>query len=85
MTVGRKFCGLGWLKRRMRGGFGGVKQWRDEGGPYQLGEDGRYQPMPLDDGVFRSQALPGFWLRMEWLWQEPLPGCIGILRQWGLL
>jgi Uma2 family endonuclease len=52
---------------------------------YQTGERGRYQVMPIEDGIFRSQVLPGFWLRVEWLWQEPLPGCVGILREWGLI
>lgn len=32
--------------------------------------DGVYQPAPLVDGVIRSEVLPGFWLRPEWLWQE---------------
>jgi hypothetical protein len=22
---------------------------------------------------YRALTLPGFWLRVEWLWQEPLP------------
>lgn len=26
-----------------------------------------------ENGIYRSEALPGFWLRVEWLWQEPLP------------
>lgn len=26
-----------------------------------------------EEGLYRSEALPGFWLRVEWLWQEPLP------------
>ncbi len=25
------------------------------------------------EGVYRSAVVPGFWLRVEWLWQEPLP------------
>ncbi len=41
---------------------------------YQLDPRGRYQPVPADqDGVYRSQALPGFWLRVPWLWRQPLP------------
>lgn len=41
---------------------------------YQLNTRGRYQPIPADqDGVYRSQALPGFWLRVPWLWLQPLP------------
>jgi Uma2 family endonuclease len=53
---------------------------------YLLGEDGRYHAIPLDaDGIFHSQVLPGFWLKAEWLWQEPLPKLLGILREWQLI
>lgn len=38
---------------------------------YQLDAQGRYQTVPLEaDGVYRSKVLPGFWLRVEWLWRE---------------
>lgn len=38
---------------------------------YSLDRNGEYQPMPVsEDGVFRSTVLPGFWLRVDWLWQE---------------
>ena len=41
---------------------------------YQLGKDGKYRPVPIDDdGVYRSQVLQGFWFNVNWLWQEPLP------------
>jgi Uma2 family endonuclease len=41
---------------------------------YQLGADGQFQPLPVDaDGIFRSRVLPGFWLKIEWLWQSPFP------------
>lgn len=40
---------------------------------WALDEDGRYQPVPLQEGIFRSTILPGFWLRAEWLVREPLP------------
>jgi len=44
---------------------------------YRLGEDGRYRvAFAGEEGEFRSEVLPGFWLRVEWLWQEPLP-CLG--------
>lgn len=26
-----------------------------------------------ETGLYRSAVLPGFWLRVEWLWQQPLP------------
>lgn len=51
---------------------------------YQLGADGRYQLAPLDaDGVYHSPVLPGFWLRVAWLWQRPLPSVDEIRRQIG--
>jgi Uma2 family endonuclease len=41
---------------------------------YQLGKDGKYRPVPIDDdGVYRSHVLQGFWLNVNWLWQDPLP------------
>ncbi len=40
---------------------------------YQLDAAGVYQLVPLADGIYRSRVLPGFWLRVEWLWREPLP------------
>jgi len=41
---------------------------------YWLGQEGRYETVFAGrEGAFRSQAITGFWLRVEWLWQEPLP------------
>jgi len=41
---------------------------------YRLDARNAYVQEPNDpSGVFRSQALPGFWLDVTWLWQEPLP------------
>ncbi len=39
---------------------------------YRLSDDGFYQLIPTPDGVFRSVVLPGFFLRLEWFWQEKL-------------
>lgn len=53
---------------------------------YGRNEDGIYRPLPIaEDGVFRSVALPGLWLRVDWLWQRPLPALLGVLREWGLV
>jgi Uma2 family endonuclease len=53
---------------------------------YQLAENGRYQPATLDDdGRFHSTVLPGFWLKVDWLWEEPLLKLIEVVRQLGLL
>jgi len=40
---------------------------------YRLNSDGFYQLAPTPEGVFQSEVLPGFFLRVAWLWQEPLP------------
>lgn len=34
--------------------------------------EGRYVAAELEDGVFRSTVLSGFWLREQWLWERPL-------------
>jgi len=48
-----------------------VRRWAEF---YRLGEDGRYRTAFAGaEGVYQTEALPGFWLRVEWLWQEPLP------------
>lgn len=51
---------------------------------YRLDTDLHYSAVPLEaDNTFRSQVIPGFWLRTEWLWQ--LPEEIGILNELGLV
>lgn len=53
---------------------------------YGLGEDGRYQPLPIDEnGVFHSHVLPGVWLRVTWLWGPPRPGVLDVLREWEVI
>ncbi|MDQ1328862.1 MAG: hypothetical protein QG641_2148 [Candidatus Poribacteria bacterium] len=41
---------------------------------YRIGDDNCYHPVPLDaEGKYHSEVIPGFWLKVSWLWQEPLP------------
>jgi Uma2 family endonuclease len=40
---------------------------------YRLNSDGFYQLISTPEGVFRSEVLPEFFLRVEWFWQEALP------------
>jgi len=40
---------------------------------YQLGADGRYKTILPQEGIYHSKAIPGFWLRVEWLWEQPDP------------
>ncbi|RMF84473.1 MAG: Uma2 family endonuclease, partial [Nitrospinota bacterium] len=48
---------------------------------YILGEDGRYQrSIPDRKKVYRSRVLTPFWLRVDWLWQQPLPPILEILK-----
>jgi Uma2 family endonuclease len=50
---------------------------------YALGENGVYQPLSIgSDGVVRSGVLEGFWLKVEWLWQDPLPRVAAVLKAW---
>jgi len=49
-------------------------------------EAGRYRLVfAHEEGQFRSTVLPGFWLRVEWLWQQPLPPVLDVLRELGLV
>ena len=35
------------------------------------------------EGEYHALTLPGFWLRVEWLWQEPLPAIEDVLLEVG--
>jgi Uma2 family endonuclease len=49
---------------------------------YQLGADGRYVAVAPDaEGIYHAAVMPGFWLRVAWLWQEPLPPVLSLLRE----
>ena len=53
---------------------------------HELGPDGRYHlALGGRSGVYQSQALGGLRLDVEWLWQDPLPDALEILRRLGLL
>jgi Uma2 family endonuclease len=49
---------------------------------YRLTESG-YVEGPVEDGVYHSLAVPGLWLRLDWLWDHPkVANC---LRELGVL
>jgi Uma2 family endonuclease len=52
---------------------------------YHLGESGRYEALPLKEGIYHSTVVIGFFLRPEQLWQEPLPKTIDLLRELGIV
>ena len=48
--------------------------------------DGVYRQSDLEPvGSYRSLVIPQLWIRSSWLWQQPLPNMIDILREWQLI
>lgn len=53
---------------------------------YNLDKKGIYQLSPADkNNVFHSQVLKNLELKVDWLWQEKLPGLLDILKEWKLI
>lgn len=51
-----------------------------------LESDGRYRLIQPDaDGVMHSRILERLWLKSDWLWQQPLPPLLSILKEWKLI
>jgi Uma2 family endonuclease len=51
---------------------------------YQRGQDGIYRLVPAGaGGVYRSRAMAGLWLNVEWLWQRP--PLLSVLGEWKLI
>ena len=49
---------------------------------YRLTRAGRCELVPLDAaGRFVSEALPGLWLDPAWLWQDPLPDPLVLIKR----
>lgn len=47
-------------------------------------EDGIYKPVLPTDGVYTSKVIEGLWLKVEWLWQVPLPKTREVVKAWEL-
>jgi Uma2 family endonuclease len=59
---------------------------REQAEFYRLGDESRYQlVLGGRAGLYTSQVLSGLRLRVEWLWQEPLPRIMDVLRELGLV
>ena len=44
--------------------------------------NGRYELVPLENNrIFRSEAVPGFWLNVDWLLADPLPNDYDCLQE----
>ncbi len=70
---------------------GGVTEYwlidpdREQAEFYRPDARGIYQLVQLTDGVFESTVLPGLKLDTAWLWQDPLPPLLSILKIWKLV
>ncbi len=51
---------------------------------YELSADGLYHLAAVPEGICHSKILPGFFLRVEWLWRSPAP-TIEALRELKLI
>jgi Uma2 family endonuclease len=47
----------------------------------RLDKKGKYRTVRPKGDVLHSQAMPGFWLRRAWLWQNPLPPKYDVLKE----
>ena len=69
---------------------GGVREYwlidpiRKQAEFYLLGDDNLYHLAPVGE-EFRSVVLKGLSLKVDWLWQEPLPPLLDVLKQWKLI
>lgn len=53
---------------------------------YQPDAERIYRPVtPDESGLYRSRVLSELTLKVDWLWQEPLPPLLSILKDWGLI
>ncbi len=48
---------------------------------YCLNDEGKYEAQKSTEGTVKSKILPDFWMKPEWLWQEPLPNVITIAKE----
>jgi len=80
-------AGLDRVKKRRAYERHGVREYwiidpdREEATFCMLGTEGRYlQAEPDQAGVFRSAAIEGLWLNVAWLWADPLPPVLEVLK-----
>jgi Uma2 family endonuclease len=53
---------------------------------YELDENHKFSLVHIaSDRIFHSKVLPGLWLKTDWLWQQPLPPLMFVLKEWGLV
>jgi Uma2 family endonuclease len=59
---------------------------RKEAEFYQSGYDNHYHlSLPDAAGIYYSASITDFWLKVSWLWEEPLPSELAVLRELAVL
>jgi hypothetical protein len=48
---------------------------------YRLEADHHRAGTADGSGVYNSPVIQGLWLRVDWLWQEPMPRVTEVLRE----
>jgi Uma2 family endonuclease len=62
-----------------------IDQTRRRAEFYRL-DEGTYKLIePDENGIYNSTAIDGLWLKVDWLWQDPLPTLMSVLKEWGLV
>jgi len=51
---------------------------------FALGKEKHFIQLPEKSGKVSSKSLPGFFLKPEWLWSEPLPTVFKLLKEMGV-
>lgn len=52
---------------------------------YSLGEDRRYHAIAPQEGRIHSAVVPGFWIKLEWLWQGPEFDTYAMAKEIGII
>jgi Uma2 family endonuclease len=79
-----------WREKYLEYEAGGVREYwvidpmAKRAETYAINLEGRYQRILEADGKISSVVLPGFYMRPQWLWQEPLPKFMEVLREMGV-
>ncbi len=79
-----------WREKYLEYEAGGVREYwvidpmAKRAEAYAIDAKGHYGRLAEPDGKISSAALTGFYLRPQWLWQEPLPKFMEALREMGV-
>lgn len=50
----------------------------------RLNAEGQYERVEPVDGRLESALIAGFWLKLDWLWEQPQPRVVDCLRELGV-